>query len=168
MFALTRKTDYAIIALSHMAQNPGLLCTAREIADKFRMPPALLMNVLKTMSQRELVRSIRGAKGGYTLAMSAEEVTLASIIEAVEGPIRLTLCSGQREPEDPGCDLFDLCPVKRPIQGIHEKLTGFLQQVTLADIVREANEERSVPLSVEGEILERTPAFAESRTPRMN
>lgn len=154
MFALTRKTDYAIIALSHMAQNPGLICTAREIADKFHVPPALLMNVLKTMSQRELVRSIRGAKGGYTLALPADQVTLATIIEAVEGPIRFTMCSAQREPEDPGCDLFEFCPIKRPIQGIHDKLAGFLEQVTLEDIVREAREpEQNVTLSVKGEAI---------------
>lgn len=165
MFALTRKTDYAIIALSHMARNPQRVCTAREIADRFHVPPALLMNVLKTMSQQELVRSIRGAKGGYTLAIPADRLTLAGIIEAVEGPIRFTLCSGGHE-EDSSCDLLDVCPVKRPIQQIHDRLAAFLRTITLADIIHEqgvAAADHSVSLSVEGEVLSIPRAAAAGR-----
>lgn len=140
VFALTRKTDYAIIALAHLAQNRERLCTAREIAEKFRVPTALLMNVLKTLSQSELVRSIRGAKGGYSLAKSPDVVTLSAIIEAIEGPIRFVQCSNHSPMPDPVCELSEVCPVKLPIQRIQARLESFLQQITLAEIVRDSKE----------------------------
>ncbi|MBX3396475.1 MAG: Rrf2 family transcriptional regulator [Phycisphaerae bacterium] len=151
MFALTRKTDYAIIALAHLAQNRDRLCTAREIAEKFRVPTALLMNVLKTLSQSELVRSIRGAKGGYSLAKSPDAVTLSAIIQAIEGPIRFVQCSNHSPMPDPVCELSELCPVKLPIQRIQARLENFLLQVTLAEIVRDAKDPQSAAtLTVHG------------------
>lgn len=139
MLALTRKTDYALIALTHLAQNVGVVCTAREIAEKFHIPTALLMNVLKTLNQGELVKSVRGAKGGYSLAARPDDVSLASIIRIIEGPVRFVQCSGEAVASpDEACDLIDLCPIKLPLQRIHARLEQFLQQITLADIVRDA------------------------------
>lgn len=134
MLQLTKKTDYAILALSYMAQRPQVICTAREIAEQFHVPSALLMNVLKTLCQGELVRSLRGAKGGYTLARQAETVTLADIIVTVEGPVRFVQCAAKpAEGADP-CSLMDTCPVSRPVRKVHSQLNDFLKQVTLAQI----------------------------------
>ena len=134
MFALTKKTDYALIALCHMAQRPGEVCTAREIAVQFNMPPALLMNVLKTLNQHGFIRSIRGAKGGYVLAQPADQISLSAIIVAVEGPIRFVQCASGREAPANGCGLAESCPVTKPINKVHDKLNAFLKQVTLAQI----------------------------------
>jgi len=129
------------------------------------MPPALLMNVLKAMCQAELVRSIRGAKGGYQLAVPATRLTLVDVISAVEGPIRFVQCTGQRAETEPDCDLLDVCPVKRPVHRIHEKLTIFLEQITIADIVNDAaGGDRMVDLSVGGAVLGNAPVFAKYGT----
>jgi len=154
MISLTKKTDYALIALTHLARNGGEVCTAREIAAKFQVPAALLMNVLKTLCQGELVRSIRGARGGYSLAKAPEQISLADIITVVDGPIRFTQCSGSEESHKAPCDLNDTCPVKLPVQRIHARLEQFFRQISLADMVRDATDPRPcVPLSVGGEIL---------------
>lgn len=134
MFALTKKTDYAIIALCHMAQRNGEVCTAREIAQQFNMPASLVMNVLKVLNQNNLIRSIRGAKGGYLLALKPDQITLADIIVAVEGPIRLIQCAGGREAPPQGCGLAQTCPVTRPVNRVHDKLHDFLKLVTLSQI----------------------------------
>jgi Rrf2 family protein len=134
MFALTKKTDYAIIALSYMAQQGGRVCTAREIAEQFNMPAALLMNVLKTLNQSELVSSSRGAKGGYRLAMPAEEITLCDIITVVEGPIRFVQCAAGAQSPTQNCGLAESCPVTKPVNKVHDQLNVFLKQVTLAQI----------------------------------
>lgn len=156
MFALTKKTDYAIIALSHMAQRPGVICNAREIAERFHVPLALMIKVLKVLSQGELVRSIRGVKGGYTLALPAVRITLASIIETIDGPVKIVQCAGHREPGDAECDLLDVCPVTRTVRKVHEKLKGFLDQVTLADIAFDRDYGNgNVPVSVEGHVVRR-------------
>ncbi|MFQ5424833.1 MAG: RrF2 family transcriptional regulator [Phycisphaerae bacterium] len=137
MFALTKKTDYAIIALSHMAQSPDRVCNAREIAERFHVPPAVLTNVLKTLTQKELARSVRGAKGGYRLALPAERITLEAIIQAVEGPVRFVQCASDPATGEAPCDLTDVCPVTRPVQKVHARLTAFLNAVTLADIAHD-------------------------------
>ena len=134
MFTLTKKTDYAIIALSHMAHAPSTVVTAREIASRFHVPTSLLMNVLKTLAHKELIRSIRGSKGGYTLALPPERITLEAIIAAIEGPYRFVQCTGSHREGEAPCELLDICPVTKPVQKVHAKLKAFLNDVTLADI----------------------------------
>ncbi len=134
MFALTKKTDYAIIALSHLAKHPDELCTAREIAEHSNMPPALLMNVLKTMNQSRLITSIRGARGGYRLDVPPEEISLSDIITIVEGPIRFVQCAAGSHSAEAVCGLAESCPVAKPVNKVHERLKDFLKTVTLAQI----------------------------------
>jgi Rrf2 family protein len=94
MLTLTRKTDYALIALTHLSQNRETCTSAREIATLYGLPLPLLMNVLKLLGQQGLAKSVRGPKGGYQLALPASEITLHDIILAVEGPIQLVQCIG--------------------------------------------------------------------------
>lgn len=134
MFTLTRKTDYALIALCHMARRPQEISTAREIAERYHMPAALLMNILKQLAQAELVRSIRGSKGGYTLAMPPGQITLEDVIRATEGPYRFVQCTAESKDESPPCDLIDHCPISGPVRRVHAKLRAFLTDVTLAEL----------------------------------
>ena len=134
MLSLSRKTDYAIIAMSHLAQHPDEVCGAREIADQFRIPVALLMNILKGLCRGEMVASTRGSKGGYRLAVSAEKITLADIIANVDGPMRFAQCAVHGDDEPCSCDITQTCPVMKPVQNLHKKLERFLQAMTLADI----------------------------------
>ena len=133
MLALTKKTDYAIIALAYMAQRDEM-ASAREISERFHMPLPLLMNILKSLCHGEVVRSTRGAKGGYSLAMRPEQLSLDTIIRAVEGPVRFVQCAGDEVDGEDRCELEPNCPVTRPIRKIHAKLRDFLSGVTLAQI----------------------------------
>ena len=92
MLSFTRKTDYALISLAHMARGQGNCCSAREIATHYGMPMPLLMNILKMLNQHGITRSIRGPRGGYQLAKAPKDVTLHDIIVAVDGPVALTHC----------------------------------------------------------------------------
>lgn len=151
MLALTRKTDYAMIALAHMAQDPDGCCSAREIATRYHVPLPLLMNILKLLTRQGLARSARGPRGGYTLAQPASEITLYDVIRAVEGPIQLVQCVDHK-PEDAdnplkvaGCGLIPVCPVHSPIQLVHNKLVEFLSNVTLADVVTSSGCSKGAP-----------------------
>ncbi len=134
MFTLTRKTDYALIALCHMARRPQEISTAREIAERYHIPPALLMNILKLLAQAELVRSIRGSKGGYTLAMPPRQINLEGIIRATEGPYKFVQCTSDSLDESRPCELIDFCPISGPVRKVHAKLKAFLTEVTLAEL----------------------------------
>ena len=92
MLSLTKKTDYAVIAMCHLALAPQRVASAREIARSFGMPLSLLMNILKRLCVAGLVRSVRGAQGGYALARPAGQITLADLVVALEGPVRLANC----------------------------------------------------------------------------
>jgi Rrf2 family protein len=135
MLTLTRRTDYALIALVHLAQAPEACCSAREIASKYHLPLPLLMNLLKVLTQKGLAKSVRGPRGGYTLALPAEKISLHDIICAVEGPTQLVLCIEQNK-GDAECGLVTSCPVHSPIHRVHDRLIQFLSGVSLAEIVQ--------------------------------
>jgi Rrf2 family protein len=134
MLALTKRTEYALIAATHMARNGGAVSSAREIAARYAMRLPLLMNVLKSMNNGGLLESRRGINGGYVLDRSAEDITLADLITAVEGPLRLVRCVGHAE-DGPGvCELLGTCPVRGPLRRLHRQMEKFLSQVSVADV----------------------------------
>ncbi len=138
MLTVTRKTDYALIALATLARAMPNRLSAREIAMQFHMPLPLLMNILTELRQRGLVVSTRGVKGGYQLARAAETITLADLLDATEGPVRLALCCGpdsHAAPRELDCDLEHWCPVKEPVRKVHGMFRRFLGQVTLAHLI---------------------------------
>ena len=139
MLTLTKKTDYALIALAHLAREPGRMASAREIGDQNHVPVPLLMNVLKTLARGGLVQSIRGARGGYALAADPEKTTLAQLIEAVEGPVRFVQCAGHtKNGRKAICKLEEFCPVRTPTMRVHARLKAFFSTVMLSEIIGDA------------------------------
>ena len=150
MFGLTKKTEYALIALTHLAReremrgngvaegdaNSGRCrASAREIADQYGVPLPLLMNILKTLTQHGLVQSTRGARGGYCLAQPAEQISLQNVIQAIEGAVSLTQCTAEDGGETKGlCELTPNCPVRGPVRLINQRFRDFLSQVSIAEI----------------------------------
>ena len=159
MLAFTRKTDYALIALTHLARHSDECNSAREIAQQYGVPLPLLMNILKQMTQQGLAQSVRGPRGGYRLATSPDKITLNDIIRAVEGPVQLVQCVEWYQNKmlgktKTGCDLMAGCPVRPTIHRVHDKLVQFLSGVTLADVVESGGpherkgQESAEPLAV--------------------
>ncbi len=141
MLALTKKTGYALVAMAHLAKlPPGQLASSREIADRFGVPASLLMNVLKELSAAGYVESVRGAHGGYRLALDPEQITLNDLVAELEGPVRRAECitdfSGDQD--ECTCQIMARCPVSDPVHRVHRRLKDFLKRVTLAEIVSPA------------------------------
>jgi Rrf2 family protein len=133
MLTLTRKTEYAMIAVCHLAKVGQKVVSARDIAEQHAVPLPLLMNVLKKLNRAGHVNSVRGARGGYVLAASPYELSLAALIEAVEGPVHLVRCTAPAS--DPRrCELSQRCFIRRPVVRVHDRLRKFLAGVTIADI----------------------------------
>jgi len=144
VLGFTRKTDYAIVALATLAAEtardegePRL--SARQIAERHGVPLALLMNVLKDLVGAGLVTSTRGAKGGYRLARDAASVTVHEIVAVTEGPVKVMACCGEPEEQPPclDCGVVVTCPVTRSVRRLNERINEFLEEVTLADLIRE-------------------------------
>ena len=137
MLSLTRKTDYALLALTHLADEPGRVVSAREIAERVGVSLPLLMIVLKQLASASLVNSVRGARGGYVLARPPDEITLAELIDATEGPMRLAPCVAAHSDDSvrAGCDSEANCPMYAPFIWLHGRLRGFFEGITLAELV---------------------------------
>ena len=134
---LSKKTDYALLILSHLSERPGS-GSAREIADRFGLSKAFLANILKELCQKGFLTSHRGVKGGYALARPADRVTLAELIQALEDGWKLTTCADERDTDEHECAVHNLCPIRGPLVEIHRAVIGTLKNVTLADVFRPA------------------------------
>ncbi|MFQ5806698.1 MAG: RrF2 family transcriptional regulator [Phycisphaerae bacterium] len=133
MLTLTKKTEYALIATCHLARVGQRVVSARDMAHLYGVRLPLLMNVLKTLNQQGILRSVRGARGGYTLAIGPKSITLSRLVEAVEGPPRLVKCA-LPQPDDPPCELEKTCPVGPPMGRVHRLFREFLKSVAVADV----------------------------------
>ena len=141
MLALTKKTGYALVAMTHLAcLDEDELASAREIAEQFGVPTSLLMNVLKELSAAGYVESARGAHGGYRLAVPPEQISLADLVTALEGPVRLAECITEQMESDQECtcNVMARCPIADPVHRVHRRLNDFLKKVTLAEIAEPA------------------------------
>ena len=136
MLALTKKTDYALIALSYLAKRVEGVMSARELATVSRVPLPILTNIMKTLAHAGMVVGERGSAGGYSLAKPAESINLHELITAVEGPVHFVQCvsAGPDAHRNP-CELESCCSIRQPAHRIHDRLKEFLEGVTLAELV---------------------------------
>ena len=137
MLSLTKKTDYALVALSCLAQRAvegAPPVSARKLADEHGLPFALIANILKDLHQAKIVSSTRGPQGGYALALPTSRITLIDVITATEGPIRLADCGDDLPVLGQGCQIACKCPVREPMRRLNDKLREFLDSITLADL----------------------------------
>jgi Rrf2 family protein len=134
MLSLTKKTDYALIALAHLAGAGERPISARDIAETYELPTAMLMNILKTLHHHNVVTSTRGTKGGYQLAIDPKTVSLYQLIEMIDGPVQMIDCADNAQPGT-GCRIRNHCPIQNPIKALHAQFERFLKQVMLADLI---------------------------------
>lgn len=153
-FNLTRKTDYALVALAKLAQEKmnagGEPVSARTLADQYHLPLPLLMNALKELHRGGILDSRRGTHGGYYLTRDPEKISLREVIEALEGTVNVTLCSDENHQADQGvCNLVDTCIISEPIRRFNWMLNDFLDRISLKDLVtQEFGDAKSTPASL--------------------
>ena len=131
MFKLNRLTDYGVVVLTQMARKPDDLRTAPQIAQDTGVPLPTVAKLLNALAHERLITSHRGAAGGYTLNRPAEAISVAEIIQALEGPIALTACV---DGASGGCEVEALCPMRGNWDKVNKAIYGALSQVTLADM----------------------------------
>ncbi len=131
MIRISRLTDYGIVLLSHMAATPGRAQSAAEIAIELQLPLPTVSKLLGTLSKAGLLDSQRGAKGGYALAAAPETISIARVVEALEGPVTLTMCSGDTVGD---CEFESLCPLPGHWRRINGAIREALDGISLDDI----------------------------------
>jgi len=134
MLKLTKKADYGLIALKHLAVQTPNGSSAKEIAETYGIPLALLSKILQKLAKNGFLRSEHGTNGGYKLARDAKEITALEIIRSIDGPIFLTACFT----EHGYCCHTDKCIVRDPLQKVHEGILRLLASITIADMAQES------------------------------
>ena len=131
MLKLSKKVDYGLIALMHLARHTERPAwSAREIAEQYDLPAELLAKILQKMVPKGVLTPSYGMNGGYTLAKPAEEISAAEVVEAIEGPFSLTECI----PNHGSCLQFAKCPVKTPLQRLNDNVVNMLRETTIAEM----------------------------------
>jgi FeS assembly SUF system regulator len=146
MLRLSKKADYALIAMKHLAQKEtGATSTsAREIAEQYDIPIELMAKVLQRLVRSGLLISTQGTGGGYTLGRSSVSISVADVIEAIDGPFTVTACSSDKN----DCEQYGKCSVRGPLWQIRERIVQTLGMVTLADMASEQEPTFSAPVAV--------------------
>jgi FeS assembly SUF system regulator len=131
MIRLGKLTDYGLLLMTAIARDEHQeTYTARGLATLTRVPLPTVSKILKLLNGAELLVSHRGVKGGYGLSRAAQDISIAEIIAALEGPIGLTECS-----TFPGnCGLEPSCPLRTNFGVISAALRQALEKVKLSDL----------------------------------
>jgi Rrf2 family protein len=128
MFQLSKKADYGLIALKHLAQHADSSISAREIASEYRIPAELLAKVLQRLARKGLLVSHQGTHGGYILARDPSKISIVDVVEAIEGPIGITPC------ERGSCEQLEKCSVKDPLQKLKAKVVRVLGDTSIYEL----------------------------------
>jgi Rrf2 family protein len=131
MLKLSKKADYGLIAVKHLAERPpAAACSAKEIARTYGIPTELLAKILQRLAKNGLLVSQHGTNGGYALARQASEISAFEVIRAIEGPLFITSCvTDKRE-----CGQMTHCTVREPLQKVNDTLVKALSAVSMASL----------------------------------
>src|SRR6478752_1381870 len=132
MLRLSKKADYALMAMKHLARksDSAASTSAREIAEQYDIPIELMAKVLQRLARSGLLTSHQGTRGGYTLSRTTGSISVADIIQAIDGPLTVTACST----EDEACEQFGKCNVRDPLWRIKDRILSALSTCSLAEI----------------------------------
>lgn len=130
MLRISKLTDYGTVILAALAAEPARVQTATEVADRTRIALPTVSKLLKSLQRGGLVISTRGSHGGYQLARSPQEISAASILDAIEGPIALTECSSDHS----SCGIATTCNVGHAWQRVNTAIRRALNDVSLAQL----------------------------------
>jgi Rrf2 family protein len=134
MLQLSKKVEYGLIALRHMAMKPiGNVVTTKELANEYDLPYELLAKIMQKLARGGVVRSLQGVKGGYTLAQRPADLKVASVIRIIEESRPMVAECYTDGPE--GCYLFYNCTIRRPLGKLQRNLNVLFDRMTVQEII---------------------------------
>lgn len=135
MLRISKLTDYATVILAHLTTVPERLHTAAEVAQGTGISQPTVTKLLKELQKAQLVTSARGTHGGYQLSRPASEISAAEILDALEGPVAITECSGQAS----HCGIEHACRVGNAWQRINNSIRRALEDISLSQLTGAAS-----------------------------
>jgi Rrf2 family protein len=143
MFKLSKKADYGLIAVKHLAMHRNEhACSANEIADEYGISTTLMAKVLQKLARQNLVAAKHGSTGGYQLSKTPDQISALEVITAIDGPVLITSCVTSHG----NCDATSKCSVREPLRRVNESILNVLGTVTIAQMSEEPQEQVLVAL----------------------
>jgi Rrf2 family protein len=147
MFKLSKKADYGLIAMKHLAnERPNHSCSASEIAEEYGISATLMAKVLQKLARHGLVAAKHGSTGGYQLTKHAEQISALEVLTAIDGPVLITSCVTSHG----NCDASERCSVKEPLQRVNESILGVLSTVTIAHLSEDKDKQEPALVELKG------------------
>ena len=130
MLKITKKTEYALIAIRHIEDTDALV-SSKDISKQYDIPKELMAKTLQLMAKAGYLKAIKGPNGGYESQISLEDISLKEFMESIEGPLGLIDCHASND-----CSQINTCNIKDPIKRINNSLLNFLDNISLVEITR--------------------------------
>jgi Rrf2 family protein len=128
---VTRETDYAVRTVLYLAKERNRIASVTEVARAMHIPKSFLAKILQRLVKRDILTSTRGVNGGFQLAQKASEISLLSIMEAIQGPAGINLCAVNSK----NCKLSATCSVHPVWVDIRKEVERRLRKQTIADLL---------------------------------
>ena len=137
MLKLTKKADYALMAMKHLAErsSQGSL-SAKDVADAYGIPSEALAKILQKLVKAGLLQSQRGTNGGYMLARAAHTISAFEVIQAIDGPLFITSCITVRGE----CGQSDRCNIREPLRKVNESIESVLKRIKISHMREEPDQ----------------------------
>ena len=130
MLKITRKAEYALIALRHLnGLKDGELATVKEISTQYGIPQELLAKALQQLARAKVIEATKGPSGGYKLVRDPHEINMTNFFEILEGPMGIMDCYFAS-----GCNQLSACNIRTAITRINDSIRTIFDKMTLADI----------------------------------
>jgi FeS assembly SUF system regulator len=155
MIRMTKLTDYGLVLLTFVARHEDDLHSAVGLAAAATLPLPTVGKVLKILAREGILNSNRGAKGGYKLARKASAISVAEILQALEGPMAITECL---DPTHTQCEYQGGCPTRANWQVVNRAIGEALERISLAEMAQPfgpAQRHLAVPISCESTVFSR-------------
>ncbi len=134
MLKLTKKADYGLMAMKHLAEQADQgACSAKDVAEAYGIPPEVMAKILQRLVKAGLLHSQHGMNGGYTLARHAEEISAFEVIRAIDGPLFITSCVTVRGE----CDQTDRCTIREPLRRVNQSIEDVLKRIKISHMREE-------------------------------
>lgn len=133
MVRFSKKIEYSLIALRYIANAKDEVVTAKEISNKYNIPYELLAKILQKLKKEKILNSNQGVKGGYTISIPLNQISLSELIEKVEGKTALVECMHSENLSE--CFISDCCSIKDPISKMQVELENLLKTKMVSDFI---------------------------------
>ena len=141
MLKLTKKADYGLMAMKHLAEHAAQgACSAKDVAESYGIPPEALAKILQRLAKAGLLHSQHGINGGYTLARPANEISAYEVIRAIDGPLFITSCITVRGE----CGQSEKCTIREPLRKVNESIEQVLRRIKIAEMTEESETKTAV------------------------